>query len=192
MKKRTLMYMLVISGLTFQACSSSNNKPTDDSVKIAENDNEVKEEQEAGPEADDSKFVVKAASGGLLEVMLGHMAQEKSQNAQVKEFADQMIKDHEKANSELEALATLKNITLPTTPGKDQQEDINEIIKLSGADFDKKYISYMKDDHEADVKEFKSAAQDAKDPSIKEFAAKTLPTLEMHLNMVKAIDEKLN
>ncbi|WP_375444504.1 DUF4142 domain-containing protein [uncultured Fibrella sp.] len=191
MKKRTVLYLLAMSCLTFQACNN-NKKTTDDSVQNAENVNETKEEQGTGAEDDDSKFAVKAASGGLLEVALGKLAQEKGQSAQVKEFGAQMVKDHEKANEELKALATLKNITIPTTPGEDQQKDMDEISKLSGAEFDKKYISYMKDDHEEDVSEFKKAAQDAKDPSIKEFAAKTLPTLQMHLDMVTAIDKKLN
>lgn len=191
MKKRTVLYLLAMSCLTFQACNS-NKKTTDDSVQNAENVNETKEDQGSGAEDEDSKFAVKAASGGLLEVALGKLAQEKGQNPQVKEFGAQMVKDHEKANEELKALATLKNITIPTTPGEDQQKDMDEISKLSGAEFDKKYISYMKDDHEEDVSEFKKAAQDAKDPSIKEFAAKTLPTLQMHLDMVTAIDKKLN
>lgn len=191
MKKTALVYLLAMSCLTFQACNSEK-KTTDDSVKNAENANEVKEDQGTGAEDDDSKFAVKAASGGMLEVELGKLASEKGTDPQVKEFGAQMVKDHEKANAELKALATLKNITLPTVVGKDQQKDMDDLAKLSGAEFDKKYVSYMKEDHEEDVKDFKSAAQDAKDPSIKEFAAKTLPTLQKHLDMVTAIDKKLN
>ncbi|MEZ0541095.1 DUF4142 domain-containing protein [Fibrella arboris] len=191
MKKRTLVYLLAMSCLTFQACNSEK-KATSDSVENAENANETKEEQGAGAEEDDSEFAVKAASGGLLEVELGKLAQEKGQDAEVKQFGAKMVEDHTKANDELKALATLKNITIPSTPGEDKQKDIDDMRKLSGAEFDKKYISYMKDDHEEDVKEFKKAAQDAKDQSIKEFAAKTLPTLQMHLDMVTAIDKKLN
>ncbi|RYF73814.1 MAG: DUF4142 domain-containing protein [Cytophagaceae bacterium] len=191
MKKRTLVYLLAMSCLTFQACNSEK-KTTSDSVENAENSNETKEEQGAGAEDDDSEFTVKAASGGLLEVELGKLAQEKGQNAEVKQFGAKMVEDHTKANEELKALATLKNITIPSTPGEDKQKDIDDMRKLSGAEFDKKYISYMKDDHEEDVKEFTEAAKDAKDQSIKEFAAKTLPTLQMHLDMVKAIDKKLN
>ncbi len=180
-----------MSCLTFQACTSENKK-VDDSVEHAEDANEAKEEQGTGAKEDDSEFAVKAASGGLMEVALGRIAQQKAQNAQVKEFGAQMVKDHEKANAELKALAATKNITLPTAPGEDKQKDIDRLSKLSGAEFDKEYISFMKDDHEADVKEFKEAAQDAKDPDVKAFAAKTLPTLQMHLDMVTAIDKKMN
>lgn len=185
------MYLLAMSCLTFQACTSENKK-VDDSVEHADDANEAKEEQGAGAKEDDSEFAVKAASGGLLEVTLGKLAQQKAQNPQVKEFGAQMVKDHEKANAELKALAASKNITLPTSPGEDHLKHIEDISKLSGAEFDKKYISFMKEDHEEDVKEFKEAAQDAKDPDVKAFAAKTLPTLQMHLDMVTALDKKMN
>ena len=190
MKKTSLVYLLAIGCLTFQACGGKKN--SDDSVKNAEAVNEQKEDQGTTPtKEDDSEFAVKAASGGMVEVELGRMAQEKGQSAQVKDFGAQMIKDHTKANDELKALAASKNITLPTTPGEEQQKHINDLSKLTGAEFDKKYISYMKDDHEEDVKEFKEAADDAKDADIKAFAAKTLPTLQHHLEMVKAIDKAM-
>lgn len=190
MKTKQLVYGLAIACLTFQACSSKKN--SDDSMKNAEAVNEQKEDQGSAPtKEDDSEFAVKAASGGLVEVELGRMAQEKGQSAQVKAFGAQMMKDHTKANDELKALAARKNITLPTTPGEEQQKHINDLAKLSGAEFDKKYISYMKDDHEEDVKEFKKAADDAKDADIKAFAAKTLPTLQQHLDMVTAIDKAM-
>ncbi len=190
MKKVMLTSLLALGCLTFQACNSSK-KTSDDSVENAENSNEKKEDQGSTQKEDDTEFAVKAASGGLVEVELGRMAQEKAQSAQVKEFGAQMITDHTKANAELKALAATKNITIPSTPGEEQQKDIADLGKLSGAEFDKKYISYMKDDHEEDVKEFKKAADDAKDPDLKAFATKTLPVLQKHLDMVKAIDKQL-
>ena len=192
MKKIMLLCTLALGCMTFQACNS-NKKASSDSVENAENANENKEDQGAAvPKEDDTEFAVKAASGGLLEVELGKLAEEKGRSANVKEFGAQMVKDHSKANAELKALAASKNITIPSTPGEDQQKDIADIRKLSGAEFDKKYISYMKDDHEEDVKEFKKAADDSKDADLKAFAAKTLPVLQMHLEMVKTIDKSIN
>ena len=183
--------MLALGCVTFQSCDSK--KTSTDSVENAENANENKDDQGATAEKeDDTEFAVKAASGGILEVELGKLAEQKGVSAKVKEFGAQMVKDHSKANAELKALAASKNITIPSTPGEDQQKDIAEISKLSGAEFDKKYISYMKDDHEEDVKEFKKAADDAKDADLKAFAAKTLPVIQMHLDMVKAMDKSMN
>lgn len=182
--------MLALGAFTFQSCGSK--KASDDSVENADNANEKKEDNGTGQKEDDSEFAVKAASGGMLEVEAGRMAQEKSQNQQIKAFGAKLVTDHTKANDELKALAATKNVTLPTTPGEDAQKHIDELRKLTGTDFDKKFISMMVDDHEDDVNLFKKAADDAKDPGIKAFAAKTLPTLEEHLTMVKELDKTVN
>ncbi|WP_338876416.1 DUF4142 domain-containing protein [Spirosoma sp. SC4-14] len=185
MKKTILLAVLVASGLTFQSCGSSEKK---DSEERAE---QINEENKPTEDDDDSEFAVKAASGGMLEVELGRMAQEKAQSQQVKDFGAMMVKDHSKANDELKALASSKNIVLPSTLGEEEQKHVDELAKLSGKEFDKKYVSLMVDDHQKDVDEFKEEAKDAKDPDIKAFAAKTVPTLQEHLNKIKAINDAM-
>ena len=49
----------------------------------------------------------------------------------------------------------------------------------------------MVDDHEKDVKEFTAQAQSGTDPDVKAFAAKTLPTLQSHLDMIKGIKDRM-
>jgi putative membrane protein len=62
----------------------------------------------------DQKFVHDAAIGGMAEVELGHLAQQKGSSEQVKSIGEKMVTDHGKANDELKSLAASKNITLPT------------------------------------------------------------------------------
>jgi putative membrane protein len=59
------------------------------------------------------------------------------------------------------------------------------LAKLSGADFDKRYISDMISDHKAAIKEFQKEADKGKDSDIKQFASKTLPTLKEHLQLAE-------
>jgi putative membrane protein len=63
--------------------------------------------------ADDRKFVMEAAHGGMMEVRLGRLAADKASSSDVKQFGQRMVDDHSKANSELMALASQKGITLP-------------------------------------------------------------------------------
>lgn len=192
MKKISLILLLAISTLSFQACSSKKTENTD-SVENAEESNEAKEDAGMGSTENTSEFAVKAANGGMLEVELGRLAQEKAMNKDVKDFGAMMVKDHSKANDELKALATLKNITLPTTLGEDEQKDVNDLTKLSGKEFDKKYVSMMVDDHKEDIDLFKKTAEDDKtDAEVKAFATKTLPTLQQHLDRITAIDKRIN
>lgn len=187
-KKLTLFCLLALGAWTFQNCGGSNSAKTEeDHVERAEDANE-KTDNAAD---DDAEFVVNAASGGMLEVELGKMAQEKGQSQRVKDFGAMMVRDHTTANEELKALAGQKGIALPAAPGEDHQEHIDKLAKLSGAEFDKEYVELMEKDHDKDLKEFKEAADDAKDADIKAFAAKTLPTLQQHHDAVKAIRDGL-
>lgn len=140
--------------------------------------------------ASDQKFFEKAAGGGLAEVAAGQLASSTSGNADVKSFANQMVKDHTKANNELTQLAQAKGVTLPQAPDAAHQEDLGKLKQKQGADFDKAYVKGQVSDHKATISLFKKAAK-SKDPDIAAFAQKTLPTLKMHLVMVKGLQQKL-
>ena len=134
-------------------------------------------------------FWSKAAQGGMAEVELAKLALQKSQNADVKKFAQTMVTDHTKANDELKGLATKKNVTLPTDLGS-HKSTLDDLNGKTGADFDKAYVAAMVDDHEEDVDLFEDNT-DNSDPDIKAFTTKTLPTLKSHLEMIKGIQSKM-
>ncbi len=138
-----------------------------------------------------SGFMTEAAKGGMAEVEMSKIAQTKAQNAEVKKFAAQMVTDHTKANNELKALAGKKTVTLPTELDAEHKTMAADMSKLSGAEFDRKYVDAMVADHEKDVKLFQAQADGGTDADAKAFAAKTLPTLKMHLDMIKAIQGKM-
>lgn len=136
-------------------------------------------------------FAQKAATGGMMEVELGNIAQKNSSTQQIKDFGKMMVDDHSKANSQLKDLASVKNISLPTLVTSDQQKEIDKLSKKTGADFDKAYVSMMVDDHKKDIKEFKDAQDKAKDADVKNFIINTLPVLQKHLDAIQAIDKKM-
>lgn len=132
-------------------------------------------------------FIKHAASGGLLEVKLGQLATERAKNPAVKQFAQRMVDDHSKANKELEAVAGQKGVQLSGKLNKKDQATFDKFADLKGEDFDREYIQCMLKDHEHDVAEFEKQARNATDQDVKTFAAKTLPTLREHLQMVRAL-----
>jgi len=134
------------------------------------------------------KFVMDAAEGGMAEVELGKLAKDKGSSDGVKQFGQRMFDDHSKANDELKKIASSKTITLPDSLDAKHKATIDRLSKLSGADFDRAYIKEMVKDHEQDVKEFQRESQSGSDPEIKDFAAKTLPTLQDHLRQIKELE----
>jgi putative membrane protein len=133
----------------------------------------------------DQTFVMKAARGGMAEVELGKLASDKASNEQVKEFGKKMVDDHGKANDELKSIAQKKNITLPSDLSMKDKALRDRLAKLSGPAFDRAYMQAMLKDHREDVNEFRTESQSGADPDIKQFAAKTLPTLESHLKLAQ-------
>ena len=137
--------------------------------------------------AKDQKFLMDAAMGGLMEVELGRWAAQVGTSPEVKQFGQRMIDDHSKANTELAQLASSKGVTLPTQLDEKHQREVSKIARMKGADFDRAYSKAMLGDHEKDVKEFEKQSTNAADADVKAFAAKTLPTLQEHLQMVRAL-----
>ncbi|RZK32641.1 MAG: DUF4142 domain-containing protein [Hymenobacter sp.] len=190
-------FATLLSAAALLVASSCSSKP--DSVEQAQQINDAKlgiKDRDTvamnsvnGTErpAFDSNFLTKAASGGMLEVQLGQQVAQKATTPEAKSFAQQMVTDHTKANEELKALAAKKNITLPTTLGKDQQEVYDKVLAEKGVDLDKKYVSEMLDDHQEDIKAYQEAVAKTSDQDVRDFAQHTLPTLEAHLGMVQKI-----
>jgi putative membrane protein len=135
----------------------------------------------------DATFYKKAAEGGMAEVELGKLAQDKSPTASVKEFGAMMVTDHSAANDKLKVIAAKKNIKLPTSPSVGQMASKTKLEVLSGESFDKSYIKGMVEDHQEDIKEFQMEANSGQDADARAFAAATLPTLKAHLKKIRAI-----
>jgi putative membrane protein len=187
----TIMTLATISILW--GCGSKSNE-TKDTTEFADSTNEAVADTAVSDSAsaaveDDAKFAVEAANGGLAEVALSKIAKEKATDPKVKEFANQMIKDHSKANDELKALAATKNITLPSAPNEEKQKAAADLGGKSGGDFDKAYISQMKKDHDKTVKLFEDAQKEVKDVELKAFIDKTLPVIKAHAEHVKSLDK---
>ena len=140
---------------------------------------------------DSTKFAANAAQGGTAEVEMGRLATQRAGDASVREFGARMVADHSRANSELKSIAAQKGIQLPADLNSEQKSEKDKLAQMSGAEFDKEYMSAMVKDHETDVKDFETQSKDGTDPDIKAFAGKILPTLQEHLKMAQAAAQKV-
>lgn len=182
--KPLLFGLCLLAGLfVFQACNNNAATNSQDAVDSAKTVNkEVKPVQK-----DASDFAVAAANGGMMEVELGKVAEEKGVNQRVKDFGAMMVKDHSAANDNLKGIAASLNITLPDSVSNDARKDIDQMKMKKGKAFDKAYVDMMLDDHKKDIAEFRKCADNCSDSTIKSFASTTLPVLEKHLDSIQAI-----
>jgi putative membrane protein len=135
----------------------------------------------------DEMFVLDVAKDGTAEVELGKLASEKAASDDVKKFGQRMVTDHGKAGDELKTLAQSKNITLPTSPDPKAKTAHDRLAKLTGQAFDRAYMQEMVAGHRKAVAAFKKESTSGKDPDVKAWATKTLPTIEEHFKMAQDI-----
>lgn len=132
-------------------------------------------------------FVEDASAKGVAEVEAGKLALEKGTAADVKTFADMMVKDHTAANQKLKALADKKNIDV-----SDDAELLDKakamILELRSAkSFDQAYANNQVKAHEATIEIFEDEIKNGEDAELKAFATETLPKLKAHLVEAKKL-----
>ncbi|KAA9041986.1 DUF4142 domain-containing protein [Ginsengibacter hankyongi] len=201
MKKLLIVFLLFSGSCLFYGCNghnTSSESSTSDSTSTTATDTlgtrmdtMTNTTGTAMVDAKAKGFAADAATGGMLEVELGNLAQQKATSQAVKNFGRMMVDDHTKAKDNLKTIATQKNIDLPPAITDDQRKDIDKLSKKTGADFDKAYVDMMVDDHKKDIAAFKKAQGDVSDNDIKNFITNTLPTLQKHLDAIQAIKAKM-
>jgi putative membrane protein len=146
----------------------------------------------AGANAD-RDWIQDQLEDGQAEIQLAQLASERATNPQVKEFAQMMIKDHQAAGNALKQAASAANVQVnpPMEPDNDHKDLQEDLSKLSGMDFDKKYIDTMVDEHQEAVNELEKKT-DADNMQVRQWASNTLPTVRQHLERAKQIQESLN
>lgn len=143
-------------------------------------------------DADDRQFVEQVASAGMAETEMGRLALKRANSADVKSFAQMMVTDHTKANTELKKLATKKKFPVPTEMTPEQRQQYEELAKLNGKDFDEKYMDVMSKQHEKDEEVFKEIASKGQDKDLQRWAEKTLPVIQRHMQKSKATEKKVD
>lgn len=136
-------------------------------------------------------FVTKAATSDMYEIEAGNIATAKGQSDAVKQFGQHMVAAHSATTAELKAIVTAEKLTveMPAKLDAKHQALIDDLTKAAPADFDKLYAKQQVDGHEAAVKLFKGYAKKGDNQALKQFAAKTLPTIEKHLEMAKTLPD---
>ena len=124
---------------------------------------------------------------GALEVELGRLAQQRGGGGEVKRFGERMVQDHTRLNADLQRIAAARGVPLPTKLGREREAVLDQISRLSGAEFDSAYSKQVVMDHQRAVASFDQQALTARDPELKAWAAQALPTLREHLQTARAL-----
>jgi len=143
--------------------------------------------QATGQVAADSGFIREAASLNLLEVHLGMLAEQRSSNAAVKQFAKQMAFSHSTIERQWTSLAAQNRLLTSVALTSIQQQSADQLSKLSGADFDRAFMNAMVANHEQDAGTLQRISTSAQSAAVKELAARDLATTQEHLSQARQV-----
>lgn len=92
-----------------------------------------------------------------------------------------MITDHQKTSNELKAMIQ----DIPTALDSSHQKMLDKLVGLNGADFTNQYQSDQVSAHKDAVSLFQRYAKGGDNAALKDWAGKTFPELEHHLQMAQ-------
>jgi putative membrane protein len=135
----------------------------------------------------DASFIREAAAGNAAEIGLAELTLRKSQDSQVRDYAQRLLRDHRQSDRELQQIAQARGIEWPVPVKKSDARAMERFDRMEGAAYDRMVMNHWVKDHRTDIKEYDSAAKHARDPQVKQFAITSLPTLRDHLSRAEAI-----
>lgn len=180
--------LLLVATLGFSCGPKNSNE--NDSNKAAEEANEDKFQSREGEK--DATFVAQTVACNFGDIQLSQLAQQKTNNDQVKEVAKNIEENHSKLLKDLQHLAGEKAISVPTEAEDAKKRKIEELTKETDIrDFNKEWCKEMVSSHEKTIKDFEDRWEKTEDPELKNWIAETLPHLRSHLDKIKSCDESV-
>jgi putative membrane protein len=138
-------------------------------------------------------YVKKAAMGDLFEIDSSKLALQKSKDAQVRSFAQMMIRDHTASTAKMVSILKKEKADAPsTTLDPDHQAQLDALNAESGASFDTAYVKAQLQGHQDALILHQTYSTSGSDKRLKAFAASTAKVVQMHLDHVQTLAKKLN
>ena len=135
-------------------------------------------------------FVTEAAQSDMLEIASSKLAQEKG-NADDKKFAQQMITDHTKTTNDLKGMVESGDVKaqIPASMDSSHQSKLDKLRDAKADNFSSDYASMQVSAHKDAVSLFERYSKSGDNPKLKDWAGKTLPTLQHHLDMAQDLNK---
>jgi putative membrane protein len=137
----------------------------------------------------ESHFMKVIANANQQQVQLNKIALKRSQNSQVRQYAQLVMDDHIRFQDQLQSLASSKGAELPKVLGNMEQGMVNDLASTTDSSFDKTYIDHEITALQDEVNTANAEAMNGADLDLKAFAQKILPTLQHHVVLAKELQQ---
>ena len=177
--RQVLYFLLVVAALSVAACNRGDN------VEAA------REKRQPTVTPEEQEFLMKAADANLSNIDVARLAMHKSQNSDVKDFANMIQSDGASALEDLTDLMNDKGVSLPNTLSPEMKTEIETMTALSGPELDREFANMMVAQHQKEIGMYRDQLEIAQTPDVRKYAEDLLPRLEMHLEKAQRLQSKL-
>ena len=141
--------------------------------------------------ATDKTFVMMADEGNSAEIAASQMALKKSKNPEVKQYAQQMITDHEKLRSDMAPFASQMGVMTPQPLNETHKAEAKRLMAMSGKSFDMEYIKAMDQDHHKTLGMFKNEEMTTSNQDLKAAVSQGESVVQQHTDMADSMSQKM-
>ncbi|MBM0226570.1 MULTISPECIES: DUF4142 domain-containing protein [Micromonospora] len=145
----------------------------------------------AQPSTQDAQYLQALHQVNLAEIVMGNVAQQKGQNQQVKDLGKQFVTDHTQLDQTVQSTAQQLNVQLPSEPTADEQKVIDRLNNLSGAEFDKAWVTAELAGHVQAIQATQTEISQGSEQSVVQLAQDALPVLQAHYDALVALAQTL-
>jgi putative membrane protein len=139
----------------------------------------------------DKQFLKDSSEGNLAEIKTAQLALKTSKNAEVRSFAQEMIKDHTALNESAKPVAAKAGLTPPSSPSVKQDAIYLKLKALSGETFDKSYVKSMVEDHHEDLQMAKQENATTTNPEMKKLSGHAADVIAQHTQKIEGIASQM-
>lgn len=136
---------------------------------------------------DEVDFVTRASIGNLFAIAQSQLAIGQAGDPKIKAFAQQLVEDHGKAETELESAADGSGATVSTALDRDHRARMTALQGKSGADFDKAYVADQSEMHSNALTLYADYMLLGDNAKLKTLAIKMIPVTETQLKNAQAL-----
>jgi putative membrane protein len=137
-------------------------------------------------------FLADAGRMHVKERELAKLAMTKSQNEDVRQYAEDIADDHADALKDLVDLMEKHNVQQPADLDQVRNAELAKVQNLSGEAFDRQFMNMMVTNHEQALNTFRREASSAHSDEVRDYAKNLVPTLEEHLDDAREVQQKLS
>ena len=134
-----------------------------------------------------SRLLNSLHEGNLMEIAAGRMAITRGSTPAIRQFGEELVKDHSTADGELVTLAAKLNVVLPSAAAP--EDGLDELGRLTGRAFDRAFVKMMVDDHDKALAMVRDAQPRVKNGQLSVYLEKLLPVLEKHRSTAVALNQ---